>query len=107
MSENEVVKYSDPANQATDKSLPDAELQSAQATDATVSAFSRAPRSKAHRAIRILGLFIILAAVVVAIGSFWILTGARFIEPRGLRGTNLRPWSNFCRPMKKCGRTRC
>ena len=43
--------------------------------------FAKPPKSKRHSAIRILGVFIIVIAVVVAIGSFWIMTGASTIEP--------------------------
>jgi len=43
--------------------------------------FAQPPKTVTYRAIRILGLVIIIAAVIVAIGSFWIMTGASTIEP--------------------------
>lgn len=43
--------------------------------------FTKQPKPPTYRAIRILGGFIILASVVTAIGSFWIMTGASPIEP--------------------------
>lgn len=43
--------------------------------------FAKTPISATHRTIRLLGIFIIFSAVVVAIGSFWIMTGASSIEP--------------------------
>ena len=43
--------------------------------------FEASARSRSSRAIRAVGLLIIAGAVVVAVGSFWIMTGASTIEP--------------------------
>ncbi len=43
--------------------------------------FAKQPKPPTYRTIRILGAVIILASVVAAIGSFWIMTGASPIEP--------------------------
>ncbi len=56
---------------------PDPDIAKASAS----GLFSKPPRSRPYRAMRILGIIIILAAVAVAIGSFWIMTGASAIEP--------------------------
>ncbi len=48
---------------------------------------TRPLKTNTYRAIRILGLFIIIIAVIVAVGSFWIMTGASTIEP------NPRVWT--------------
>ncbi|VAW18326.1 hypothetical protein MNBD_ALPHA11-1360 [hydrothermal vent metagenome] len=47
----------------------------------TQSIFAKPPRTTTYRALRILGLFIIIIAVIVAVGSFWVMTGASTIEP--------------------------
>jgi len=47
----------------------------------TQTIFAKPPRTTTYRALRILGLFIIIIAVIVAVGSFWIMTGASTIEP--------------------------
>ncbi len=59
----------------------DQPMTSSDVTQVASVDFSKPKRTKTHRTIRVLGVFIIFAAVIVAIGSFWIVTGASDIEP--------------------------